>query len=303
MLLVTHQSQAQTDGDAIMINKNFFCAGVMYSYGSWDEYWEGRFKRDNENMGKVSTQMIGVMGSYGITKNLNALFSVPYVQTKATGGTLKGLKGIQDLSLMLKWKFFSTEFGNGKLSTIAVGGFSFPLTNYVADFVPMSIGMRSKNLSLRGMADYQVGKFFITGSSAFVLRSNIEIDRTAYYDTEMHNTNIVDMPNMLNSNVRAGYRSKSWIAEGTYDRMNTLGGFDIRKNDMPFPSNEMDATMVGVNFKYSFQRKLRGLELTGGVKYVIDGESIGMPSKNVGQSTIFNGGVFYLMNLSKPKKS
>lgn len=288
--------QAQTDGDAIMINKNVLCAGAMYSYGSWTNYWEGTFKRDNENMGRVSTQMIGVMGNYGITKNLNALFSLPYVQTKATGGTLKGLKGVQDLSLMLKYRFLSTEVLAGKLSTFAIGGFSFPVTNYVADFVPMSIGMRSKNVSFRGMADYQISKFFVTGSAAFVYRSNIEIDRTAYYDTEMHNTNIVDMPNVLNSNVRAGYRSKSWIAEATYDRMNTLDGFDIRKNDMPFPSNEMDATLAGVNFKYSFQKRLKGLELTAGARYVVAG-------RNVGQSTIFNGGIFYLMNLSKSKKS
>jgi hypothetical protein len=290
--LAMHILHAQTDGDAIMINKNYFCVGAMYSYGSWTNYWEGTFKRDNENMGRVSTQMIGVMGNYGITKNLNALFSLPYVQTKATGGTLKGLKGMQDLSLMLKWRFLSTEIGSGKLSTFAIGGFSVPVTNYVADFVPMAIGFRSKNLSIRGMIDYQYGKFFATASGAFVYRSNIEIDRESYYDTEMHYTNIVDMPNVTNFNVRAGYRSREWIAEVLVDDMNTREGFDIRKNDMPFPSNEMDATMVGVNFKYSFQKAFKGLELTGGARYVVAG-------RNVGQSTILNGGIFYIMNLSK----
>lgn len=287
---------AQTDGDAIMLNKNVLCVGAMYSYGSWKDYWEGDFKRDNENMGRVSTQMIGVMGNYGITKNINALFSLPYVQTKATGGTLKGLKGVQDLSLMVKWRFLSTKVGTGKLSTFAVGGFSLPVTDYVADFVPMAIGMSSKNLSIRGMVDYQVGKFFTTVSGMYVYRSNIELDRQSYYDTEMHNTNIVDMPNVAGANLRVGYRSRTWIAEGLVDYMDTDGGFDIRKNDMPFPSNNMDATMVGVNFKYSFQKVVRGLELTGGAKYTVAG-------RNVGQSTMFNAGVFYLMNLSKPKKS
>lgn len=294
--MVTQLSHAQTDGDAIMLNKKIFCAGAMYSYGSWKDYWEGDFKRDNENMGTVSTQMITVMGNYGITKNLNALFSLPYVQTKATGGTLKGMKGVQDLSLMLKWKFLSAQVGEGKLSTFAIGGFSLPVTNYVADFLPMSIGMHSKNLSIRGMADYQVGKFFTTASGVFIYRSNIELDRESYYDTQMHNTHTVDMPNVAGFNVRAGYRSKALIAEGLVDYMNTIGGFDIRKNDMPFPSNNMDATMVGVNFKYTFLKALKGLELTGGARYTVAG-------RNVGQSTIFNGGIFYLMNFSKPKKS
>ena len=27
----------------------------MYSYGSWDHYWEGTFKRNNQNLGTVST--------------------------------------------------------------------------------------------------------------------------------------------------------------------------------------------------------------------------------------------------------
>ncbi|MGZ5219130.1 MAG: hypothetical protein ACXWC7_03595, partial [Chitinophagaceae bacterium] len=64
---------AQTDIDAIMMEKNAFCVGPMYSYSSWKNYWEGTLKRDNENLGKVSTQMYSVMGNYGITRKLNAL--------------------------------------------------------------------------------------------------------------------------------------------------------------------------------------------------------------------------------------
>jgi hypothetical protein len=102
------------------------------------------------------------------------------------------------------------------------------------------------------------------------------------------------MPNAASGNVRAGYRSKYWIAEVIFDKMNTLGGFDIRKNDMPFPSNKMNATRVGANFKHTLKR-VPGLELTGGMMYTVAG-------RNVGQSTTINGGIFYLMNLSnKPK--
>jgi hypothetical protein len=71
--------------------------------------------------------------------------------------------------------------------------------------------------------------------------------------------------------------------------MTTLGGFDIRKNDMPFPSNKMNQTQVGANFKYTM-KSIRGLELTGGVRYVVAG-------RNVGQATTINGGVFYLLNV------
>lgn len=48
---------AQTDIDAIMMEKNAFCVGPMYSYSSWKNYWEGTLKRDNLNNGTISTQM------------------------------------------------------------------------------------------------------------------------------------------------------------------------------------------------------------------------------------------------------
>jgi hypothetical protein len=291
LCLIGTRSSAQTDMDAIMLKKNIFCAGAMYSYSSWTNYWEGTFKRDNLNLGRVSTEMYAIAGNYGITDRLNFLFMAPYVKTNATAGTLHGMKGVQDLSLMLKWMAFSKRFdGNQRLSVYGVGRVSFPLTNYVVDYLPLSIGMRSKTAGLRAMVDYQRGKWFATASAAYTLRSNVTIDRTAYYDTEMHNTNEVEMPDMSGYSFRAGYRTNRWIAEGVVENMTTLGGFDIRKNDMPFPSNKMNQTQVGANVKYTM-KSIKNLELTGGVRYVVAG-------RNVGQATTINGGIFYLMNFS-----
>src|SRR5205085_3570433 len=103
---------SQTDVDAIMLKKNVLCIGGMYTNDSWTNYWEGTFKRNNQNIGKVTTQMFGLMGNYGITDKLNVLFSVPYVTTEASKGTLKGLDGIQDLSLMAKYLITQKRFGS-----------------------------------------------------------------------------------------------------------------------------------------------------------------------------------------------
>ena len=46
---------AQTDIDGIMMQKNFFCVGPTVGYSSWKNYWEGTFKRDNANLGTVSS--------------------------------------------------------------------------------------------------------------------------------------------------------------------------------------------------------------------------------------------------------
>jgi hypothetical protein len=288
-------AHAQTDEDAIMMTKNNFCVGGMYSYSSWKNYWEGTLKRNNLNLGTVSTQMIGVMGNYGISKRLNVIVGVPYVQTKATAGTLHGQKGIQDLSLWLKYMPIEKEIGSGTLSVYGIGGLSFPTTNYVVDYLPLSIGMHSTNLTLRAMADYQIGNFFATASASYVARSNVKIDRNAYYTTEMHYTNEVKMPNAAQYNLRIGYRTTRMIAEALLSNFNTLGGFDITRNNMPFPSNNMDMTMAGVNIKYNI-KAVNGLSVIAGGNYTLAG-------RNVGQATAFNGGIFYILAFKGHKKA
>ena len=286
--------QAQTDLDGMMMSKNNLCTGLAYTYSSWKNYWEGSLKRDNENLGTVSTQMVGLMGAYGITDKLNLVFGAPYVKTKASAGSMKGMRGVQDLSLWLKWMPVDVKLGKGDFSLYGAAGYSFPLTNYVADFLPMSIGLRSRNLSVRAIADYQVGKLFVTGSASYVHRSNIKIDRDAYYTTEMHYTNEVKMPDASSFNFRAGYRSNTLVAEVVLTNWTTLGGFDITRNNMPFPSNEMNATRAGVGFKYT-PKQLPGLSLIGSSNTTLAG-------RNIGQATDFTGGVFYVFDFKRKDK-
>lgn len=277
--------------DADMMNKNLLCTGLMYSHSSWDHYWEGTLKRDNLNLGTVTTQMVGWMGNYGISKKLNVLFNLPYVFTKASAGTLHGMKGFQDLSLFLKYKPLSVEAGKGKLAVIVVGGVSIPTNDYVIDLLPLSIGLGSKQLIGRLMADYQVGNFFVTASGTYSYRSNAFLDRDNYYTTEQHLTNEVEMPDVISANLRTGYRSKRFTAEVMVNRMATQGGFDITRNNMPFPSNRMNATSTGLNFRY-IPKQVKELTITAGADYVIHG-------RNVGQSKTFSGGIFYIFNFSR----
>lgn len=288
-------ANAQTDADAIMMNKNNFCSGLMYSNSSWKNYWEGTYKRDNKNLGIVSTQSFTVMGNYGISNKLNVLISVPYIKTNASAGTLHGMKGMQDLSLWVKWMPVEKDLGKGIFSLYGIGGFSVPLTNYIADFLPLSIGLQSTNLTARLMADYQQNSFFVTVAGAYSYRSNINIDRTSYYTTDIHLTNEVQMPDVTTTSIRTGYRSERMIAEAIVSNMTTLKGFDIRKNDMPFPSNRMNATAAGINIKYNVE-KIAGLSVIAGANYVIAG-------RNTGQATTVNGGLFYILDFSTKQKA
>ncbi len=290
---VAFSVNAQTEIDGIMMAKNNLCIGPMYGYSSWKNYWEGTLKRENLNLGTVSTQMISVMGNYGITNKLNILFGAPYITTKASAGTLHSQKGIQDGSLWLKWMPVERKLGNGDLSLYGIAGVSAPLSKYVADYLPLSIGLRSKTFSLRAMGDYQLGNFFVTASAAYVFRDNIRIDRDAYYTTQMHYTNEVSMPNVFTYNIRAGYRSLNFIAEAFLDNMITQGGFDITRNNMPFPSNTMNAMRLGAWLKYELN-KPKGLSFIATGNYVVSG-------RNVGQATTIGGGIFQIIDFNKKK--
>lgn len=284
--------RAQTDLDGIMMSKKLLCVGPSYGYSSWNYYWEGTFRRNNANIGTVTTQMVGIMGIYGITRQLNVVVSAPYIWTHATAGTLQAQQGFQDFSAWLKWKTWEQKIGKGALSVFVLGGGSAPMTNYIADYLPLAIGLQSKTLSTRLILDYQYKHFFATASGTYTWRSNITIDRNAYYTTSLHLTNEVDMPNVLSEQLRAGYRDgDNWIAEALLSNMNTLGGFDITKNNMPFPSNKMKATMVGAHVKY-------GIKPVAGLSIDVDG-GYTVAGRNMGQATQFDASVFYIIHFSK----
>ena len=295
MLLLTliNPAAAQTDIDGLMMEKKFFCVGPTAGYSSWKNYWEGTLKRDNLNMGRVSTTNFTLMGNYGITHRLNLLFGLPYVKTKASAGNMAGQKGFQDLSVLLKWVAYQKHIAHGDLKTFLIAGYTTPLSNYNEDFLPLSIGLHSKNVTMRLMADYQRNHWFATASYTYIARSNVTLDRSTYYTTEMHYSNEVKMPDASQWNVRAGYRSETIIAEAIFNKWTTLGGFDIPRNGMPFVSNRMNATSIGLNVKY--ETPLDGLS-------VIANGSTTVAGRNVGQASGFNAGVFYIMDFNKKKK-
>lgn len=292
LILLPLFMSAQTEIDGIMMSTNNFCVGAVYQNSSWSEYWEGSFKRENLNLGTVSTNSVAIMGNYGVSDKLNVIFSLPYVQTNASAGTLKGQNGIQDFSVTLKYMPLEKTTGKATYSLYALGGFSTPVSDYIVDYLPLSLGLKSKTATLRLMGDYQRGNFFTTISGAYLKRANITIERNSYLTNELHYTNEVDMPDVISVNFRAGYRSTRLIAEFVIDNWLTQsGGFDITKNNMPFPSNAMNALKYGVNSKYTF-KKIPELSLVGGYNYVAEG-------RNVGKSKTLYGGIFYIINFKK----
>lgn len=286
-----HLTKAQTPTDAFIMQKGQICAALPYQHESWNKYWEGTLFRENKNLGTVTSQTIMPMFALGIHNRLNIIASLPYINREASAGTLKGESGFQDLSVWLKALLFSYKAGDKhSLDVMASAGFTAPVGGYYADYLPLSLGMGVNVFNTRLILNYRHNSgLFASVMGGYDFRSNLTTDRTNYFIDQHYLTNELYMPNVMLAGFTAGFNNELTRIELRYNLMNTNGGFDIRRNDMPFPSNNMD--MGRVEFLYQqrmpFYKPL-GIMLTAG--YTTSG-------RNVGKSTSFGAGIVYLANL------
>jgi len=286
------QAQTPLITDGLMVPKRDLGNGLFYSNDSWKNYWEGTLKRDNRNIGTLSTQRVTWMGVYGLTQKITLIATLPYIWTKASGGTLEGMRGLQDVSLSAKYNFFTKDWTQNRIRLFALGTYAIPASDYTADFLPLSIGMGCKSFSGRLTTTYSYKKaWHFTVSGAYTWRGNIYLDRPSYYTNgQMYFSNEVQMYNQFDFILRAGYHQPNWRGELFYTQQNTLGGGDIRRQDMPFASNQMNYSKLGASFLYAIpQIKNLAARLWG--SYTIAG-------RNVGQSTSITAGLMYTFHFA-----
>lgn len=277
---------AQSPDDGLMLPKRAFRTTVDYGVDKWDEYWEGTLKRDNENIGTVTTKSVTWMGSYGITRNLNVYATLPYVSTEASQGVLRGLSGAQDVTVSAKYRFARIPFGNGYVfGATALLGVGAPTTDYTPDFLPMSIGLGAKRATLRATAHVKERRgFFADAAMAHTWRSTVKLNRVSYYDgAQLVNSDEVAMPDVMDWTAALGFNNPTWCIPVMLMGQRTLGGHDIRRQDMPFVSNRMDFLRVGAKVMYMVPQ-LPQLGVSVGAAHTLSG-------RNVGQSTMYSVGL------------
>ncbi|TAG18270.1 MAG: hypothetical protein EAZ32_14310 [Cytophagia bacterium] len=273
---------AQMPHDVVYMPKKTACVALSYGSSSWNEYWENTLKRENLNIGTHTTTNAMLMVAAGVTDKLNVIVGLPYVQTKASAGNLMGQKGIQDLSVWLKYKAVESK----GLSLHLAGGVSTPASNYVPDFLPMSIGLQCRIATGRVILNYthKSGLYF-TGHGSYSYRSNIKVDRDAYQaDGRVYNTNEVRVPNATDAAARLGLLKKKFQVEAFVEQFSCVGGDNIRRNDMPFPTNNMRMVSVGGYAKFQPKRlgvNARFAQVTSGL--------------NVGQSASYSVGLLWII--------
>ncbi|HEY9008614.1 MAG TPA: hypothetical protein VIM75_20895 [Ohtaekwangia sp.] len=285
-------SFSQTLTDGLMMPKKNLCTGFMYGHDRWTNYWEGELKRDNGNIGHITTQSLTWVGNYGVTNKINVIAMVPYVKTEASQGTLHGMEGLQDLSLGVKYNFFKQKFEKSTFSTFAVFNFSTPLSDYTPDFFPLALGTHTTNLTYRLTSNFRYEHWYVNASGGYTWRSNTKLDRPSYFDgNQFVMSDEVKMPNVFDVFASIGYHTGPLQAELNYMQQNTLGGADIRRQDMPFVSNRMNYIKGGALIMY-YLPKPAGLAARGAVMYTLAG-------RNVGQSTTLMAGFLYTLKFGE----
>ena len=292
-VLISTCSFSQTLTDGLMMPKADLCTGFMYTHDRWTDYWQGELKRKNDNIGTVTTQSAMWVGIYGISKKFNALVSLPYVWTKASQGTLRPMEGLQDVSVGVKYNFFTHKFEGSNFKAFGVLNFAMPVTDYTPDYLPLAIGSASTRLTWRLTTYYRLEQgWFANASAGYTWRSNVTLDRPAHWDEDgLVNSTEAFLPNVFDLFVSAGFHKGAIQAELNYMQQNMFGGDDIRSQVMPEVGNRMNYAKAGVLVMY-YVPFPKGMAVRGAYSYTVSG-------RNVGQSTTLTAGLLYTIHFSK----
>jgi hypothetical protein len=281
----------QTYTDAIMMKKKEICFAFIYDQGSWDEYWEGGNLISNANIGTFTRATYMPMIAYGITNKLNVLLSTPYVSTKSDGGQLAGVSGFQDVNVALKYEALKKDFGKHRVSALAVAQFGTPMSNYLSDYMPYSLGLGTQEITGRIISQYEFNKMiYARATIGYVWRGQAEVERPYYYNNGSYYTTFMDVPTAISYQaVVGGWALKHNLRlEASYSTLNCIDGDDIRRWSMPQPTNKMEVTQAGFFAQYYFKsiESLKGFSLMASYNQVLEG-------RNMGKATGFGSGITY----------
>lgn len=278
MFLCGAKLSAQTPSDAIMMNPEQACVLLEYNYGSFDQYWEGSLLRENQTIATVKRNTVLPMLVVGIFDKLNFFIGVPFVKTESSdpnGGKFAGASGFQDLSVALKYRFLNNVNEKGTFSAFATVGFSTPVSNYLPDYMPYSLGLGAPELSYRGIAQYKwKSGLYLRGAAAYLWRGYAKAEREYYYNDGSYYTTWMDVPNAVTFEGVVGLRvlKNSLQLELNYLGSKSTSGDDIRLYNAAQPTNNIDMDRVGMLAHYYFPT-IKGLGIVAYHNRVVNGRN------------------------------
>ncbi len=241
------------------------CSVITYSQGRIDGFYKGKnnatavlglgFEDGKKyfagGSGKLnltrSVSYANLFGAYGITDDLDANISIPYIVSNKNAD-------FQDIAIYLKYRFITVSTTSGQFEFSVAGGFSTNLTNYQLGGLN-DIGQQATILEARGLIHYQWNSgWFATAQSGYSFKSD-------------------PTPNSVPLTVKAGKATAKWYYDVYYDFQRSFGGIDYLGTPPP-----QDFRAFGVNFQKVGGTVYRSFSDTLGMyaslSYVFDGRNI-----------------------------
>ncbi len=238
-------------------------SALSYSQGPIDGFFKGEgnadfaiglgFNRSNDYTGgpdstyrqSYGAEQIGIFGQYGISNNLDAVISVPFVFGQSENK-------FQDLGIHLKFRPFNYKWGNNECAIIASGGVSFPASDYQAD-VSGALGRREKKVPFRFItqAKFNSGLFINFTGAYFIRFDQIENTILTEYQEIQPSFNPQQPSDHFSIMLRGGWASSHNFIEIFAEYQNTLGGIDYKTGiNQPIQLYEVDFLKIGGTYYY-----------------------------------------------------
>jgi hypothetical protein len=219
-----------------------------------------------------------IYATYGISNQVDVVVVLPYITAKgnATQEVLTNLnlenerKGLQDVSVFVKYSPFNFDFGSSSLRLIGALGLKTPLSNYKVEEGFQSIiaiGNRSTTVSTTGMA---------------MFRTNSGIFASAQLAGNYASNNV---PNSYATELKVGFAARLFYADAFIANQKSTGGVDIFGEGFAgfFPITKVNYTKIGLNL---YTPIYKDFGVSAGASTLVAG-------RNIGKSTGYYGGVTY----------
>jgi hypothetical protein len=217
---------------------------------------------------EVRVNSLNLYGTYGITDKIDAIVSLPYIQSKgqANGSVISDLntlypmqgyanvrQGLQDVTGILKFKSYSREIGSSIIDLLGTVSVSTPVSNYQTNTglgYIIAIGNRATKYTATGVAHLKTSSgVFATAQVGYSLRTG-------------------QVPNALIGEAKLGYAGPKTYVEGSASFQESNGGNYVR---------------LGAS---AYRPITNGFGLTLGASTYVAG-------RNIGKSTAFSAGITY----------
>ncbi|CAM3290879.1 transporter [Aequorivita lipolytica] len=247
-------SQGKIDGFYKSKNKGSIVLGLGFEDPK--SYFAGTEKIDLSR----NLYYINLFAAYGITDNLNVNTSLPYLNSNKESN-------FQDISIMLKYRFFQSVSESGKIEFSLGLGFSTPISDYKTGGLN-DLGQQATIIETRAMAHYKWNSgWFATLQSGFSLKFE-------------------ETPNSIPATFKIGKAAGDWYYDVFYDYQHSFGGIDYLGTPRPqnFRALGVDYHKVGGTLYRSFSEHF-GSALN--LSYVLGGRNT-FQGPAYGLSVVYN---------------